>query len=326
MGKKANPAVVGAFVLGALALAVAGVLVFGSGRFFKTTNRWVMFFPGSINGLSIGAPVKFRGVEFGTVTDIKLVIAPSSTDRQVSIPVYVETDPSKIDFGDKSVQIANVQTLAELVQRGLRAQLQTQSLLTGLLFVQVDFFPDTPESYILPQPSDPPEVPTTETTLEQATTAAREIINELRAIKFGPMVQEASEALQGINQLVNDPAIKQAIAKLPGTVQSLNAAMGEARALVARLDGVVAPLAGQVDTTLAQTQRTLSTIEQTAGNANTLIAPGSPLDHDLRRALQELGRAAQTIQLLADYLERNPSAVIFGKSVTEAPTPAEVTK
>ena len=159
MGKKANPAIVGAFVLGAVALAVLGVLVFGSGRWFRTTIDSVMYFPGSVDGLSNGAPVKFKGVDIGTVTNIQLVLTTGKKGPTARIPVYVRLDPSKIvTTGD--VQFPNDSVREELINRGMRAQLQSQSLLTGLLFIQLDFFPDTPVTYVLKQPSDPPEIPT----------------------------------------------------------------------------------------------------------------------------------------------------------------------
>ena len=87
------------------------------------------------------------------------------------------------------LEMTDPENLRLLIERGMRAQLQAQSLVTGLLFVQIDFFPDTPVTYVLPQPSTPMEIPTVPTTLEQASSAAREIIEELRSIKFGPMVQ-----------------------------------------------------------------------------------------------------------------------------------------
>src|SRR5262245_32214414 len=136
MGKKANPTVIGLFVVGALALAVAGVVVFGSGEFFKHTEEFVMFFPGSMNGLSPGAPVKFKGVDIGRVTNIKLVLhreadeAPN--EQTLTIPVYVQTDPSKIVVDGQRLEMTDPKNLKALIKRGMRAQLQSQSLVTGL--------------------------------------------------------------------------------------------------------------------------------------------------------------------------------------------------
>jgi paraquat-inducible protein B len=207
--------------------------------------------------------------------------------------------------------------LQAFIDDGLRAQLQSQSLVTGLLFVQLDFFPNTPVRFVNPPNSRPQELPTIPTALEQAQTAAREIIDELRSIKFGPVMQQVSEALDGINRLVNSPAIKQTLDALPVTVQHLDETIASARQLLARVDGQVTPLGKQLDATLVQTKQTMAAVEKTAGNATTLIEPGSPLDYQLRKTLEALGSAARSIQQFADYLERNPSALIYGKPAPE---------
>ncbi len=321
MGRKPNPTVIGAFVLGAIALAVLGVLVFGSGQYFRKTNRWVLYFPGSIDGLSVGAPVKFRGVEFGRVTNIQLVFSPHDHTRQLSIPVYVETDPSKISFAGTGLRMGDAATARDLIDRGLRAQLQTQSLLTGLLFVQLDFFPGTEVNYVLPQPSDPPEIPTIPTTLEEASDTLRQVLTDLQKLRLEELVENLSNALHGVDQLANSPALRTALNDLPAVVNALNTTLSNANGLLVKLDTHVMPLAREVQTTLTQTQQTLLEVERAAGAATTIIEPGSPLDHDLRRALGALADAARAIQLLADYLERNPSAVLYGRPKVEGGAP-----
>jgi paraquat-inducible protein B len=313
MGKKPNPTLIGAFVLGAIALAVAGVLVFGSGQYFEHTERYVMFFPGSVNGLNIGAPVKFKGVDIGTVTDIRLVFQPTVPGNEITIPVYVRTDPSKISLDGQPLDMDDPEQLRKLIAQGLRAQLQTQSLVTGLLFVQIDFFPDTEAKYVLPQPSRPMEIPTIPTALEQASSVAREIIDELRKVKFGPMIEQAQQTLDSIHALMTSPALSSTVESLPGTVANLNETVASLRNLSQDLSRQVGALGTSMDRTLEGAADTLETVRDTAGAAKVLIEPGSPLDHDLRSALQDVGTAARALSQLADYLERNPSALIYGK-------------
>jgi paraquat-inducible protein B len=314
MANRANPTAIGAFVIGALALAVAGVLVFGSGQYFKHTDHFVMYFPGSVNGLSLGAPVKFKGVDIGQVTDIRLVLQrDDGIDRKLLIPVYVETNPAKVTVNGESLELNYEKNLNALIDRGLRAQLQSQSLVTGLLFVQIDFFPDTAINYALPQPSKPLEIPTIPTALEQASSAAREIIGELRNIKFGPMVEDASEALESLKQLLNSPALRTTIDGLPTTVKNLDETIVSLRRLSDELHGQVAPLSRRLDSTLANADATLTSVRGAAGSANTILAPGAPLDHELRDALRQVSDAARALAQLADYLERNPSALLYGK-------------
>src|SRR6185295_10960648 len=111
MGSKANPAVIGAFVVGAIALAVIGIVVFGSGQLFKSTTKAVCFFSGDINGLSVGAPVKFKGVAIGSVSDIRLrlkgetnYLTAESVADGLRIPVVIQLDNDKlIEEGARSV-------------------------------------------------------------------------------------------------------------------------------------------------------------------------------------------------------------------------------
>ena len=139
MSKRANPKLIGGFVLGAIALVIIGLLAFGSGQYFAPKGRAVLYFAGSLAGLDVGSPVTFRGVKVGTVT--KIVIQYDTREQKLRIPVFIEINPEKFQIitGKRSET-----DIKELVQRGLRAQLQVQSLVTGQTSVDFDFYPDTP--------------------------------------------------------------------------------------------------------------------------------------------------------------------------------------
>ena len=143
MGKRANPAIVGAFVVGAVVLAVVGVALFGSGRLFRTTYEYVMYFTGDVNGLKIGAPVKFKGVEIGRVQDILLNVsqmnvfdssAPQAAAGKVRIPVIIEIDQDALSEKGGHIK-PDPKTLKLLIDRGLRGQMAMESFVTGLLYV-----------------------------------------------------------------------------------------------------------------------------------------------------------------------------------------------
>src|SRR5262245_30436492 len=144
MGRKANPIIIGAFVVGAIALAVFGIVVFGSGRLFKETTPFVMYFTGSVDGLSVGSPVKFKGVEIGGVTSIQLDLG-----EEARIPVWIEIDNKKI-VARGAEWPSDRAALRAAIERGLRAQLNSQSIVTGLLFVQLDYHPETPAVLLAP--------------------------------------------------------------------------------------------------------------------------------------------------------------------------------
>src|SRR5262245_17503760 len=141
MGKRINPAVVGVFVLGAIGLLVVAIMVWGSGRLFERTFQFVCYFRGSVNGLTVGAPVKFRGVQIGAVTDIRLRYAQERGEPR--IPVFIKVHPDLVrELG--ATEAADLERYRELLTRGLRARLETQSLLTGVLYVNFDLEPESP--------------------------------------------------------------------------------------------------------------------------------------------------------------------------------------
>src|SRR5215475_11276103 len=158
MGRRANPTVIGAFIIGAVALIVIGLLVLGRGHFFSDTRTFVLYFDGSIKGLNIGAPVEFQGVRIGSVTDIRVIQIPKTSEFRT--PVYIQIEVNRI--GEAQVKRSRAEQreyLKSLIQRGLRAQLVAQSLVTGQLIVQLGFYPDTPIRLVGDDP-DVPELPT----------------------------------------------------------------------------------------------------------------------------------------------------------------------
>src|SRR5512139_3715931 len=128
MAKKVNRTLIGAFVLGAIILVVAGVMVFGSGKFFAKRNTVVMFFEGSVKGLNVGSPVVFRGVKIGEVTNVRLLFDPQKLSALIA--VYAEVDPESFTVSvpgeEKSVleKARRGALLKPLVEKGLKAQLQ----------------------------------------------------------------------------------------------------------------------------------------------------------------------------------------------------------
>ena len=321
MGSKANPAVIGAFVVGAIALAVIGVLVFGSGQLFRKTTTVVCFFSGDTMGLNVGAPVKFKGVEVGSVKTIRIrlpeqgQVTAEKIVQGIRIPVIIELDNEKLlAEGGQSMNRAR---LTELIHLGLRAQLVSQSLVTGLLLVQLDFYPGTPEVFMLPPNSDLQEIPTVPTSLQQIRSAAEEVLQKLKEMKFEELVQSATEAVDGVKDLVRKPELERAVAMLPDTIKNVNEALSDIRGLTANLDRGQGPLLQSLTRTSDATGATMGQAKETLGHLQTMVAPNSPLAVDLAASLKELASAARSIRLLAEYLERHPSAVVRGRGERE---------
>ena len=188
---KANPAVIGGFVVGAIALIVIGLLVFGSTNWFAKRNKYVAYFPGSVKGLRVGAPVDFRGVTIGQVTDIKVQFNPADVSAQ--LPVIIEVDPTRIEFVGGAPTGSPEENAQRLVEEGFRAQLQSQSLLTGLLFVNLDFYKDKPARMVGgEQPY--PEIPTMPSEFEQLQQTAGDV-----AVRLPGLVEQLNGLLSTIN-------------------------------------------------------------------------------------------------------------------------------
>ncbi len=329
MNKKISPAMIGAFVLGAVALIVIAILVFGSGRLFRQTRDFVLYFDNSVNGLRVGAPVKFKGVEVGSVKDIRLQLEQGAEVNK--IPVIIEIDLEKLTSRGATLDITvNREAFRKaIVDRGLRGQLAMESLVTGLLFVALDFFPGTPINLVQQENADNkyPEVPTLPTSLEQAKGAVDRILNKLDEIDFKELGANLQATLKGVNRTVNSPEIESVLRSLARVMPKVDEAVVNIRNLAGTTEDKVKVLADDLQHTsadarlalkqagdaLKQTEETMKRAEAAVANIETLSDLDSPVNYELVKGLRDVSTAARSLRALTDYLERNPRAPIFGK-------------
>jgi paraquat-inducible protein B len=311
MGRKANPVVIGAFVVGAVALLVMGIVVFGSGRLFADTTPFILHFAGSVDGLSVGSPVKFKGVEIGSVTSILLDLG-----EEARVPVWIEIDNRKIVRRGAGGVLSDPDRLKEAIDRGLRGQLNSQSIVTGLLFVQLDYHPDMPAVFVSPPEAGLSEIPTIPTTLEQAQQVAAEVIANLKQIDFEGFGKAARAAMDGVNVTLNSPGLQAALRSLPETLANVNKALASVQQLAGNFDQRSAPLLNSLQSASDRSTVAIEQARETLRSMQGLVDAGSPLAGQLVAVLEELRGTARSIRLLADYLERNPSALVRGREVT----------
>ncbi len=329
MNKKISPAVIGAFVLGAVALIVIAILVFGSGQLFRQTRDFVLYFDNSVNGLRVGAPVKLKGVTIGSVKDIRLQLQRGAQVNK--IPVIIEIDLEKLTSkGANAARAVNPEGLHNLIMdRGLRGQLEMESLVTGLLYVALDFFPGTPINLVQQAnaKNEYPEIPTLPTTLEQAKDAVTQIINKLQEINFKGLIASLDETVNGINHTVNSPDLQATIHSLKQTMPKVDQAIVNIGNLASTMNENVKSLSTDLQQTsadtrvalkqateaLKQTEETMKRAEAAAANIENLSNPDSAVNYELVKGLKEISAAARSLRSLSDYLERNPKALIFGK-------------
>lgn len=318
MRPRPNPTLIGAFVLGALFLAVGGLLVLGSGGFFRKTATYVMYFDGNMGGLLVGAPVTFRGVRIGEVKRVSVDFSPD--DLSLHIPVFVEVDPSLIHATSAIAgPVAYDDIVQRLVDRGLRAKLKLQSLVTGQMGVDLDFYPDKPARR-LNGAGNPTELPTIPSDIE-------ELERTLEKLPIETMIAKATSALEGIERVINGEKTANALAALAASMthlerlaaslnERLPSMMDEAGATlvsVRRLADDADRMAAQLEKAAQSGDAAMRQATTTLATYNGVVAKDSPLGHELHETLAELRSAARSIRVMADYLETHPEALIRGK-------------
>ena len=306
MGKKVSPTMIGVFVIGAVVLALIGVAAFGSGRLFRRTQPFVLFFPTSVNGLRVGAAVKFKGVEIGEVTRIMIKLQPRVMPGNDRIPVIIAVDQDRLTARGASVSFTP-EALEAARARGLSGQLQSESFVTGVLYVELDFRPGEGRPLVGDEDIPYPELPTVPGALETVQVKVTELITKLASMDIDRVITSAAETLDGLHALVSSPALRAAVESLDPTLHSVGDAAAGVKTLAGHLDGEVGPLAKSLTGAALQAQGTFS-------SANTLIEPGSPLAYQLSRTLTDLSEASRALRSLATDLERNPSILVRGKA------------
>lgn len=349
MSKPANKKVIGLFVLGAIALLVGALVVFGSGKIFKKTLPMVFYFEGSVKGLNIGSAVVLKGVQVGSVTNVVLQFNPK--DLSLRIPVYADFDPDKIArvTGERLVKRAEQAAMQKrLIDHGMRAKLEMQSLLTGLLMINLDFLPGTPAKLV---GTDPKlwEIPTLPTPLEV-------LAEKVQKLPIEETFNKLANAVSGIEKMVNSPelergmknlsqsaeemrktiksineeikplsasiqetlkdtrsVLKNADTQITGTATRLEGLMGDTQKLVQNVDRQVEPMASDLKKTLEEARGAIAQAQKTLKAAEGNYAEDSAFYHELTEALSGLTEASRSINLLGEYLKRHPDSVLWGK-------------
>jgi paraquat-inducible protein B len=296
MAKKTNPVLIGAFVVGAIALAVLSIALWGSRSMFERKYEYICYFPGSVIGLNSGSPVKYRGVEIGVVKDIKISFRQSVDDRR--IPVTVELWAKRLhELGGREPTPSLMQ---ELVAQGLRARLESVSVVTGVMFVSLDVVPDSPPpSYAeIPGPGAIPEIPTLPTEFQEATQALNAILSHLASADFAGMSDSVAGAMRDVSGVATSD-------ELHGALEELGPLLSGARQLTKTLKTQANKAGAVVDDVHGALVDTLDTTKGA-------ISPQAPLTVDLSTALSDVDKAAIAVRELADFLRRNPHAIVAG--------------
>jgi paraquat-inducible protein B len=336
MSRRINPSVIGAFVLGGIALFVLAVALFGSGVFDSQKTRFICFFDDSVNGLDSGSAVKFKGVTIGKVAGV-LLRAESQAAGDNAIPVIVEIDEKLLSAHGIGPHIAVLTEQAAATERGLRARLQQQSLITGMLFIELDFFPGTkPRFHKDPNAGGLREIPTLPSDFGALVKSLTRTLEQVSQINFAGLAQKtdrilaqletgiAALDLKGINQgaldvaaaataLLADEQTRRLPANANATLDSIRDLSKKLGDTATKLGDTATPLAGEVSQTAAEARRTLAEINRAVENLRILLSPETGIRSTLDDTLQSISAAAAAVRSLADQLSRRPEALLFGK-------------
>lgn len=314
MARKANPTLIGSFVLGAVVLSVLAVVVLGSGRMFRETERFISFFDGSVAGLEAGAPVRFRGIQVGEVAEVLLDLAGTQrVTGDARIAVVYDIDREVIESRGGGARLDDPLDPTLLLQLGLRAQLASESLVTGRKYIALDLLPDAPP------PAEPVagapyrEIPTVNSGLERIEDELYGIIAELGAVPLDTLANVATDAFAEFGALASHPELEMALEELPGTLRGLRAAVVDLRTLVQDVDASLGPIRDEILATSTQANTTMRRFEITLDEVNGILEPESPALVRFEQAMIDLSEASAALRNLADFLERNPSALIRGR-------------
>jgi len=289
---------------------------------YSQKSRWLLYFEGSVRGLTVGSPVEFRGIPVGQVLDINMEF--DAKKKVFLIPVLIEIEQERIKVIGEVDDTDQKKQNDYLVEQGMRAQLKTGSLITGQLYVDLDFHPEAEPAHINWE-GRYPQIPTVPTSMEEITTSLTHLLKKLEKLPIEQIGNDLRDTVQGAKRLVNSAELQEAITALNQTlnqaqhftttltkvitpelrsaVANLNTTLKHTKKLAQNFDRTVVP---ELNNSLIEAQSTLNTIKGS-------VSKDSQLYSELMRVLKELTGAARSIRLMADYLERNPDALIYGK-------------
>jgi paraquat-inducible protein B len=319
--KKVNPTAVGLFVMFGVALGLGAVLAFGSGSFFHPKQWEILYFDNALKGLNAGAPVKFRGVTIGKVEEV--LIRHNQASEDFSMPVIIAIDTKLAQSkSDEHLMLDSQARLDHLIEQGFRGRLEADSLVTGVLYVGLDIDPGAPAPVFHQVKPEYLEIPTMPSEVQKLLASFSQfdfrgfseklnvlltrldiVLNQFNVAEISTGV---TNLLVAANRLIATP-------DLTNSIIAARRALEQATTLLKRIDGRVDPLADNVTNTLYQAEQTLADLRRGIQNVTDVLDPNSSFRPDLTQTIEELGNASRAVANLAEFLQRNPNALLAGR-------------
>ncbi len=340
MSQRASPTAIGLFVVGAIVLAVIGVGALGSGHLFESRTTFISYFDESVNGLDVGAPVKFKGVPIGEVTDIKLRVDLQDETFQVPVEYAIDLQPVT-DTTGAPLNLDNPRRLREQIENGLRAQLQVESIVTGKLYVELTYVSDPAQAVVAEGRSRHLQIPTELSPLAKLGEGASGLMAKVRQfdvtkinenlITFLVNANEKIEQLdveeinrsvlatiESVRTVVESEEVREALRDVPELTERLRTTIEDTHRLVRRINEGVDPTAEELEATSKELRTTLRKMRSTMEEVDRTLSTDSGVGYQMNETLSNLSKATEALRVLIRSLEQNPSMFIRGK---EEPVP-----
>jgi paraquat-inducible protein B len=325
MSQRANPTLIGVFVFGAILIAIGAAVFFGSANFFSKKQIYVSYFNQSVSGLQVGSNVKFKGVTIGKVT--KVLLGFVGEDQPVYAKVFYEVDESLVvkEFGKVEGGLSNPEVHAKRVEQGLRARLDFESLISGQLYVSVDFVKVGAAPAVFhhgESEENALEIPVQPSDIEAILANLTKAIGNLGNVDFltiskdlQSLILSARDGINGLNladlgksldNLVNGPDLK-------GALGSVKVSFDQLDATLKKLDKELDPISNNLNPTLEEAKKTMAQLQSATAQLDKMLSTNSSFRYQLDSALSQIGTAADSLRRLSEFLERNPNSIIFGR-------------
>lgn len=323
---RANPTVIGAFVLAALGLVAFALITLGGAALFKPKQKVVTFFEGSVKGLVEGAAVNFRGVKVGSVDRIVLQFAPGSLEPR--IPVYMTLLPEQIKLIGTGEDGSDI-PFSAYIEKGLRAKLSIESIVTGQLLIDLDFRPDVPAVFNGSRETTYPEIPSMKSDFDVlkdqlAQLPLRQLADDVKGMvdAFQVLARGTGDTLGIVGEELKATALstRRTLEEAQTTIKTLNTTLQSVERTSEQARQTLSASGPELEATLRSARAAMARVEVTMQGADAAVAqigeitaPGAPIRAELEQTLRDLSASAEALRHFADTIEREPNALVFGK-------------
>jgi paraquat-inducible protein B len=345
MSQRANPTAIGLFVVGALLLAVVGVGALGSNQIFGSRTTFISYFDESVNGLDVGAPVKFKGVPIGEVTDIKLRVDLENETFRVPVQYAINLEPVT-DTTGAPLDLDDPTLLKEQIENGLRAQLQLESIVTGKLYVELTYVSDPDSAVLARGPSPPLEIPTQLSPMARLGEEASGLVTNLRRFDVSrinenlitflvnanakleeldadEINQSILSTIESVRAVAESEDLQAAVADAPEITERLRETTADAQTLIRELNASIDPTGEELKATSRELRATLRQMQRTMKELDRTLSTDSGIGYQTQEALENLSDAAEAIRMLVQSLENNPGMFLRGREDSTPPSENE---